>query len=188
MRRIGRAAAAATLTLAASGCIGATDRTDFDAEVRARGGGLTSAWIAESLDLVAAEVGVTATSDLQLLALSINSPNRSLSVQARRGDEPAFADSVLVNQGRVVSVTPIRDADQLPLDEITFTVGQVPLADIETLGDTALREFGESDGYVDRISISLENGRPVIDVSLESARRTGRATFDADGTFIEMSR
>lgn len=188
MRRLTRGLGAVLLTFAASGCIGATDRADFDTEVRARGGGLTSAWIAEGLDLVASEMSVTPTSELQLVTLAINSTDRSLSAQARRGDQNNFVDVVVVKQGEVVAITPVQDADQLPLDDITFTLSQLPLANIETLGDTALREFGEADGFINRINVSLREGSPMITVSLASARRTGKASFTADGTFIEMTR
>ncbi|BAN00433.1 hypothetical protein [Ilumatobacter coccineus] len=188
MPRISRALAAIALAFAMSGCIGATDRADFDAEVRARGGGLTSAWIAEALDLVAAEVSVSPTSEMQLLTLSINPPNRSMSATARRGDEPSFADSVVVSQGNVVAVSPIQNADRAPLDEVTFTVGEVALSDIESVGDEALREFGETDGFIDAITITLNNGEPVMAMSLSSARRTATARFEADGTFIEVLR
>lgn len=188
MDRLARGLAATLLAFAASGCIGATDRADFDTEVRARGGGLTSAWITEGLDLVASEVNVTPTSDLELVTLAINSTDRSLSAQARRGDQNDFVDVVVVKQGDVVAITPIQDADQLPLDDITFTVDQLPLASIETLGDTALREFGEDDGFISRINVSLRDGSPLITVSLASTRQTGKATFTADGTFIEMTR
>lgn len=188
MHRLASGLAATLLAIAASGCIGATDRADFDAEVRARGGGLTSAWIAEALDLVAGEVSVTPTSELELVTLAINSTDRSVSAQARRGDQNNFVDVVIVKQGEVVAITPVQDADQLPLDDITFTLSQLPLENIETLGDTALREFGEADGFVSRINVSLRDGSPVITVSLVSARRTGKASFTADGTFIEMTR
>lgn len=183
-----RSLAIATLALAASGCIGATDRADFDAEVRARGGGITSAWIAEGVDLIAAEVGVSGTSEMQMVTLSISPPNRTVTGQARRGDQPNFVDVVTVKEGAVVSITPIQDADQLPLDDITFRADSVPIAEIEALGDTALAEFGEDDGFVTMISVSLNNGEPMITMSLASARRTARALFDASGTFLEVTR
>lgn len=183
-----RALAAAALAFAMSGCIGATDRADFEAEVRARGGGLTTAWVAEALDLIAAEVAVSPTSDVELMTLSINPPNRSVAVTARRGDDPKFADSVVVRQGQVVSVSPVQDADQLPLDEVTFAVGEVALDDLERVGDEALTEFGEADGFVNSITVSLADGEPVMSMSLSSARRTATARFEADGTFIEVIR
>ncbi len=179
--------AVAVFAIAATGCIGATDRADFDAEVRARGGGITSAWIAEGVDLIADAVGITNTADMQFVTLTIGPPNRTVTGQARRGDQPDFVDVVTVKEGSVVSITPIQDADRLPLDDITFRAGQVPIDDIEALGDTALAEFAQPDGFVTMISVSLRNGEPVITMSLASARRTGRALFDADGTFLEVT-
>jgi hypothetical protein len=130
---------------------------------------------------------VPAAENIEFLTLTLDGTNRVLTVTARRGDRPDFVDSVVVREGEVVSVSPLQDADQLPLDEITIPLGSVPIDRLEELADEALDQFGEDDGFVSTINVALTNGAPTVTFSLESARRTGTAVFGADGTLIEMT-
>lgn len=177
-----------TLALVISGCIGATDRADFDAEVQARGGGVSTAWIGVAIDAVAAEVGAASASELMVISLDVDPTKRALVVVARRGDEPDFVDTVVVRDGEVVAATPMQDADQLPLDEVMIRVGDLPIDDLEALSDEALEEFGEPDGFVGSILMSLQSGVPTVRIAVESARRTGFVLFDQSGRFIEVTR
>jgi len=168
------------------GCIGATDRSEFNAEVRARGGGLTTEWVDEALSLVADEVGAPSPDALELLTMTISTSSRAVTVQARRGDRPDFVDTVTVVEGEVLAVQPMQDADELPLDELVIRVDELPLADVDELGDRALAEFGEEEAFVDSIRISIFNSEHRIDVDVESERRTGRIRFDVDGNVVEV--
>ena len=181
-------AAVALVSIVTSGCIGATDRADFDEEVRSRGGGISSTWIDESLDAAANALGLTDATDLEFLTLSINGTTRTVIVNGRRGDRPDYVDSVAVRQGDVVSVAPLQDADELPLDDITIPLEDVPIDDIETLVDIALADFGEVDASVATITVSLAGGTPTITMRLASARRTGTAEFDLDGELVRVPR
>lgn len=174
--------------VATSGCIGATDRADFDAEVRARGGGISSVWIADAIDLIAAEVGAGDRSELEVLAVTITPGQRSVTATARRADRPDFVDNVTVIEGDVRGVSPMQDADQLPLDDLAVPVDDLPLDRVEELTDLALAEFGEADGYVRSMRFALISGERRIDVDVESARRTGSVLFDGDGNFLEITR
>ncbi len=187
-RRVRFLAAVALVPIVAAGCIGATDRADFDDEVRARGGGIASPWIDESLDAAAIALGLTDATDLEFLTLSINGSSRTVVVNGRRGDRPDFVDSVAVRQGDVVSVAPLQDADELSLDDITIPLADVPIDDIETLIDVALADFGETDASVATITISLAGGAPTITMRLQSARRTGTAEFDLAGELVRVPR
>lgn len=177
-----------TAALAASGCIGATDRPDFEAEVRARGGGVSTTWIADALDLAAVELGAARAADLDAMNLRVNSTARTVVVMARRADRPDFVDNVVVREGEVLSVSPLQDADQLPLDEITFAVGDLPIDRLEEIADEALQAFDEADAFVEYISVSITQGQPLIRVGVDSSRRTGVVVFDASGTLVEVDR
>lgn len=188
MPRGGRACAIAVLALAASGCIGATDRADFDAEVRARGGGVTNDWVADAIGEVATSVGASATDPLSVLAITVSPLARTVTVIARRNDRPEFVDTVVVRDGDVVATTPMRDADAMPLDELTVPVSELPIEDVEELSDRALAEFGESDGFVSSIRFAIVDDDRVIQVDVESARRTATVEFDGDGNVIGVPR
>lgn len=179
---VGWVAAGVVLT----GCIGATDRSEFDAEVRARGGGLTAEWIDEALSLVADEVGAPSAGALELLTMTITTSSRAVTVQARRGDRPDFVDTVTVVESEVLAVQPMQDADDLPLDQLAIRIDELPLDDIEGLGDRALAEFGEDEAFVESIRISIVDSEHRIVVDVESERRTGRVLFDVDGEIMEV--
>ena len=82
-----------------TGCIGATDRSDFDEEVRSRGGGVTVDWIAESMDIVAVSVGVFALSSAAIgaalsmvivtVAVSVSVPSLIVYVKVSTPVKPA---------------------------------------------------------------------------------------------------
>ena len=178
--------AGATVPILVTGCIGATDRSEFDDEVRRRGGGITSAWIDDALDVAAAELDVADGDDLEVLTLLINGTSRTVTVNARRGDRPEFVDSVTVREGEWFATVPIRDADELPLDDLTIALGELPLDALEEMVDTALVEFGEPDSYVTTVSVSRGSGEPRITMQIASIRRTGAAVFDANGVLQEI--
>lgn len=188
MLRWVRVLALVTASLVGAGCIGATDRADFDDEVRRRGGGISVTWIDESLAAAATELNVAPPGAMEFLTLTINGTSRTLTINARRGDQPAFVDSVTVREGEVVAVAPIQDADELPLDELVVAVDDTPLADVEELVDAALAEFDETDAFVTTISITSNDGEPTTTFQLASERRTGSATFDATGQLVEVRR
>lgn len=176
------------MTVVLAGCIGAVDRSEFDAEVRARGGGVTSTWIVESFDAVARSVGGTSASELQTLSFNVNTTNRTATVVTRRVDRPEFVDTVVVRQGDVVSTAALQDADSLPLDDLSVPFAALPMDQIEELSDRSLSEFGEPDGFVAAIRLDSIGGGHQIIVKLESARFTADVTFSTDGTFIGIER
>lgn len=180
--------------LALTGCVGAVDRVDFDAEIRSRGGGVAVDWVQESLDAIAQEVGAPNVATLQVITLTITPSSFVTVVQARRSDRPDFVDTVAALDGEVISVTPRQNADELPLDEITISAEDLPLADIEVLVDDALAAFvadiGDDavsgDAFVTLIQVSVIDSVHVVDVSVESVRRTGVVRFDVDGSLVEV--
>jgi hypothetical protein len=164
------------------------DRPEFDAEVQRRGGGVTNGWILDGLSSVADEVGAGGVEGLSVMTMTITPTNRSLVVQARRGDRPDFVDTVTVIQGDVVAVTPVQDADELPLDEITIPLTDLPFDGWDELADRALAELGFEGGYVNHISLSVVQGEHRLGVFVDSPRETGRVTFDVEGRLLETHR
>ncbi len=171
-----------------SACIGATPRDEFNAEVRARGGGLTTDVLDEALTVVAGEFGVTDWRTLEVLALTVLPGNRTVSASVRDPRTPDFVDTVVVKDGDVLSVTPTRDADELPLDELVVVLGTVALDPLETLTATALAAFDEPDGYIESLSLSRVAGEALIRIDVESARRTATVIFDGAGNLVEIDR
>jgi hypothetical protein len=183
-----RTGIAALLVTLLTGCIGAMDRPEFDAEVQRRGGGIADEWILDGLTAVADEVDAGSIDELSVITMTITPTNRSLVVQARRGDRPDFVDTVTVIQGDVVGVSPVQDADELPLDEIMIPVTELPIDGWDELGDRALAELGFDGGYVDHISLSVVQGEHRLNVYVDSPRETGWVTFDREGRLLETHR
>lgn len=183
-----RTALAVLVATTLSGCIGAMDRPDFVAEVQRRGGGIADEWILDALASVAGEVGAGSIDDLSVMTMTITPSNRSLVVQARRSDRSDFVDTVTIVQGDVVGVTPVQDAGELPLDEITIPVTDLPIDGWDELGDRALAELGFDGGYVSHISLSVSQGEHRLAVYVDSPRETGWVTFDTDAQLVETHR
>ncbi|MGI9645562.1 MAG: hypothetical protein ACR2O6_09670 [Ilumatobacteraceae bacterium] len=172
--------------VALTGCIGATTRDDFDEEVRARGGGLTSTFVDDSLAAIAAEYDVADWRTLSALSLVIQPGDRLVTATVRDPARLDFVDTKVVVDAEVRSTTPLQDAGDLPLDAITFPLGSVAIVPVEPLATAALDAFGEEGGFVQSMAASLTAGEVTIRVDLESARRTATATFDAEGTLVGL--
>lgn len=178
----GRLLGAVLATVALAGCVGATPRDEFEAEVRARGGGLSNEFITGSLDVMAAEVGATSWTELEVLALSARPGNRSVTANVRNAVRPDFVDTIAVVDGEVASSTPIQDAGDLPLDEVVIPLGGLPLDRVEDLADEALAAFDQPGGYVEALGVVRTGSGVRIDIDVESDRETATVTFSSDGT------
>lgn len=188
MPSIVRRLVAVAAVVALTGCIGATPRDEFDAEVRARGGGLSNSFVTDGLDALAAHAGAAAWQDLDVLFLTVTPGSRSLTASARNPARDDFVDTIVVRDGEVVSSTPVQDADELPLDEIVVPLGAVALDRVEDIVDRALEAFDDPTGFVERLTVSRAQGDVRIVVELESDRVTATATFDADGNLTGIER
>ena len=71
----------------ATSCVGAVDRADFDAAIRSRGGGLTTALVRDGLGALAARYGVA---DVQVTNVDV-APVETLDVTVRN---PAKSDQL----------------------------------------------------------------------------------------------
>ncbi len=168
------------------GCVGSTDRAAFEEETRARGGGISGAQIESMIVQAAEEVAVTDPATLEILSLRIDANGRTGTIQARRGDRPDFVDLVAFRSDEVISVQPMQDADPAEVAEDAFGVTDVALGDAELLVDAAIVAFGDPDTLVSDFSVRRRGDLGIlIEVGLESTRRTGEVLFDGAGNLLD---
>lgn len=185
-RQVGVVAAAGVL-LVATGCVGATSRADFTAEIRARGGGVTAALPAEVLDAVADDLGVD-LAGLTVRSVTINPEANTARVEVRDPAVPANVDSYVWHNDSLDEPEPVRLSAGDDLDAAVFSPASVAFDDIEVMTDRALDEFGEPDGYVTTINVHRLQEQVTIAMSLQSARADGTARFTAAGELMSVER
>ncbi|MFI6430408.1 hypothetical protein [Rhodococcus oryzae] len=178
---VGRSAAwtamAIAVTFGATACIGAVDRADFDAAMRARGGGMTTAVVRDAMAALALEYGVT---ELQVTSVNIG-PVETVDVTVRNPARPDQLDSFTFDGRYLSEPTPVPVSAHDDLDAQSFSLGEVPALDrVESLVDDALADTAFDDGQVTGISVNrTEAIRPTVMV--ESPRSRALVVFDADG-------
>ena len=168
--------------LAASGCIGATDRRDFEAEIERRGGGVTSELVADPLDRLRAEIGVN---DPELLSLTVSPLTRTVVMEVRDPTRRRNVDRYVSRGGRLDDPEPVRISASDDLDARTFRPSDLPaLDDLEGVADRAIEALEFGDAHVDSINVGVRNGAPVLSVHVSSPRSVGTAVFDGDGALL----
>jgi hypothetical protein len=183
--RAGRASLAA-LAIAASlgvtGCVGATDRADFEAEIERRGGGVTSELVAQPLDRLREAIGVD---DPELLLLSMTPLTRTVVLEVRDPAQRRNVDRYVSRGGGLDDPEPVQVSASDDLDARTFRPSELPaLGDLEGLADQAIAALEFEDAYVDSMSVGLRNGEPVLSVHVTSPRSVGSAVFDGTGNLL----
>ncbi len=171
--------------LVGGGCIGTTDREDFNEIIRQRGGGLTSDL---PLDAVGAVGEVLGVDDFEVRSMTVTPLSETVVLDVR---DPAISENLdryVVRRGDVDSVEPIRLTADYDLDRETFPVSGLALDGTEAMADAALAQFDPSDGYVGSMTVSQQgDGVVVIQLGLESPRATGTALFTAGGELVEVT-
>jgi hypothetical protein len=187
-RRAGLALACAAALGVGAGCVGTTDRSDFNEEIQARGGGLTSELPSSAVAAVAASLGVD---DFEVRTLTVTPLDGTVVLDVRDPAVPENLDRYVVHRESVWQVEPIRLSAGDDLDTQTFPVSGVALDQVEAMVDTALAEFAAG-GYVSALTIYRSEDDSaddiVITLALESPRAAGTALFTADGDLIEVVR
>lgn len=179
---------AAVVAVIGSGCIGTTDRAEFNETIRQRGGGLTSELPGDAVAAVAAELDV-AVDDVEVRTVTVTPLDATVVLEVRDPAVPGNLDRYVVRRGAVDEVAPIRLAASDDLDAQTFPVAGLALDEVESMVDAALAEFGPG-GYVS----SLSAGRTgpgdgvVIQLALESPRAAATARFTPGGELLEVTR
>jgi hypothetical protein len=174
----------AATTLA--GCVGAIDRSDFDDEIKRRGGGLTSDLTVDAFAALGERTGAT---DPELLHLTISLPSRVVSFEARDPQRRDQVDGYTFRGGDLSDGDPVQVTGSEPLEARTFRASELPaLTDLESLADEALAALGFADSYVSSVGVWGTTNPPEITLSVESPRSRGSVRFTGDGTLIEAVR
>lgn len=175
-------ALAVAASLGVSGCVGATDRADFEAEIERRGGGVTSELAAQPLDRLRDALDVD---DPELLLLSISPLTRTVVLEVRDPVQRRNVDRYVSRGGGLDDPEPVQVSASDNLDARTFRPSELPaLGDLEGLADEAIAALGFQDAHVDAISVGLRNGDPVLSVHVTSPRSVGTAVFDGAGNLL----
>ena len=187
-RWAGLALASATALGVGAGCVGTTDRSDFNREIQVRGGGLTAELPSSAVDVVAASLEVD---DFEVRTLTVTPLDGTVVLDVRDPAAPENLDRYVVHRGSVRQVEPIRLTSADDLHTQTFPVSGVALDQVEAMVDAALAEFA-ADGYVTSLTVYRSAdaiaGNIVITLALESPRAAGTALFTGDGDLIEVVR
>jgi hypothetical protein len=182
-----RLAGACACALALTACIGSIDRTEFEAEIDARGGGISSALVADAFDAVRARLGVA---DFETDGVYVSS--QLVTMDVRDPIDRDAMDSYAYRLGSLDDPRPVRvSASDAPLDATVFPVSEVPVDALDLLVAITLRELDIARAVPQSIAISrraLDGGPVEIRVSVESVRASGSATFDTAGDLIEVQR
>lgn len=168
-------ALAAALVL--TGCIGATSRTDFDTEVRERGGGLSADLLIEAAERVESRQGDTG----RLLIRNATLSHLSGSLQVSSEDFPREVDSWSWSEGSVRGPTPAGNADDSELDE-HFTVDVLDAEVIEGAIDAAVVASGLRGAWAESVSFTGRAGNTYeARFSVTNRRETQSWSFGPDG-------
>ncbi|WP_433227878.1 hypothetical protein [Actinomadura formosensis] len=177
-----RLATALALVTATTAC-GAMHVDEFHRQIRIRGGGLTTALVRDAMDALAVEYR---SKDLSLTALTLKSPDASLTARVRDPRHPDRLDEFTYTEEGLGDRSPVKVSAHDDLDRMAFPIKDVTaLGNVEKLVDTALVR---TDGHVDSVEVSRAGAAPEISVAVSSPRTDAVVTFKADGQFLKVTR
>jgi len=174
------------VAVAVGGCVGATSRDEFDAEVIERGGGLVPALPLDAIATLEAELG---TDDAAFEQITITPQARVVSMTVQDPSRPSNLDDYVVREGDLSDPRPVQLSGGESLESALFSADDVPaLGRLDELGATAARELGIDDGVVTSVVVSRAGGDLRLLMSVESDRARGSAVFTPDGELVEAAR
>jgi hypothetical protein len=183
---------AATLlgALLLTGCIGSVSRSEFEAELQSRGGGLHESLITDVIDDMADRLG---TDDFQLMSLSASPESAVVTMQVRDPRDPRNVDTYTFRSGKLFDSEPVRVSVDEDLDAAAIDVQDLALDQLNEMVDAALEAYDVEGAYVTSVNVSHlpdpdEPGEQIAGfrMFLESPRSTATALFDAEGTLLEV--
>ncbi|MGX1810161.1 hypothetical protein ACWIGI_30975 [Nocardia sp. NPDC055321] len=200
--------------LAAAGCAGAIDRADFEAQMRARGGGLVSALPQGAISALSQRLGgapvqatvlvITAPDSARFRAVLFDQPahvtaffdDRDLTsreaavwLRVRPPNQPRELDDYSYLLGGLGSPEPVRVSAREDLDAESFTLSEVSgLSRVEDIVDTALARSELTDGYVSVIVVGRFGDEVRIVANVVSPRAETVVEFDHTGAFTRVRR
>jgi hypothetical protein len=182
--------AAAAAVLAVGACVGATDRDDFTAAARTRGGGLDGGLVAAAVDAVEDDLGVDG---IRVRAMTVGFGYVTLEVQVPSDpdelDAYRFGASARFGGDGLGDPSPVtRHAHEPPLDSEVFEPGAAGIDRFDGMVAAALEAADLRGGYASGASIrrpAADGGDPLTSVTVTNDRRTVVVTFAADGSLLE---
>lgn len=202
------------LTLAATGCVGAVDRADFEERVQVRGGGLVTALPAGAISALQRRLGAA---DLEASVILLAAPNSS-SFQFIMLDQPPQVTAALNGGGALSGRYPVarlrirvpQQPDQLDdysyaletlseptpvqalagdLNNTTFAIDQVPaLRRVEEIVDTSIAHGGLDDAHVSALLVYRSGRDVLVTVNVVAPRGVTVLQFDHAGTLLRVQR
>ena len=176
----------AALVVVLSGCVGATPRDEFEAEVIERGGGLVPSLPLDAIAAVEAELG---TDPVALESMTITPLARIVSMTVQDPARPANLDDYVVREGELSEPRPVQVSGTEGFDSLLFTAEDVPaLERLDEVGDAAAEALEIDDGVVTSVVVTRAGETLRMLVSVESPRARGTAVFTPEGDLIEAAR
>lgn len=162
------------MPLLVSGCVGSIDREAFDAEIRARGGGIDADRLLDALD------DVTARADGEVLIREATVTVLSVTVAVSPVSHPEEVDLWFVGSGlRGPDPTSNLDPDEL---DAWFTADTVDPPRVEEAIDAALERSELRDPWASSLTLDGAAGETwTASVVLTNERATEVWTFGPDG-------
>ena len=176
------------MVVACAGCVGATDRADFEEEIESRGGGFSEDIVTDAVAELADEVG---TGDFEITHLTVSPLVPVVSARVRNPAAPDEVDDYTFRGDELVEVEPVRLSSDTDLDAEVLPITDFALDRLDEAVDTALDEFGATDGYATSVQLSVTPSSAVaadpvgqVVVHVESPRAAATVRFTADGELV----
>lgn len=166
------------------GCIGSISDEDFDRKVEERGGGLSEDLVQEAVAALQEEFHGQ-TVEFTSIGISPARITMEVRVPGTAEDLDMYAYGSSGAHGGVGLSDPEPVPNQKSLEGELFRANQVELDQLDEMVDEALAEADLAGGFAEGASIS-RTGTVGVSVNVKNERRTVYATFDANGTFLEV--
>lgn len=166
-------------------------RSEFQAEVRSRGGGFSQRLMLGPIAKLADTFG---TDDFDVLTFVTQTDSATTLIDARNPKAPAQVDRYFFRGTHLQRSEPVRVAANDDLDAKSIGVRDLAFHRLDAMVDKALAEYKTDGGYVTQVFVGQVSGQSIkpgtfgFGVKLESPRSSATAIFDANGTFLTLER
>lgn len=180
---------AVTGVLVLGACIGSIGQDEFEDRVRARGGGLDGALLADAVDAVEEDLDVD---EIRLRAVDVKPGAVTLQVQVPTDPEELdtyrFGSSGRYGGRGLSGPTPVaRGPGDQPLDEQLFDPDTAGFAHFDAMVAEALQAAEVERGWASGATIGRAGDGAVTTVTVTNERRTAAVSFAPDGTLLEVA-
>lgn len=120
---------------------------------------------------------------------NVNFSEHRTQIIAQNPRAPENFDSYVYWKGDVsTSAISTRGDDEARMTQNLFDLDTVPFEKLPELARVAIETLAIDGAAVQSVSVTKSDGSLVVDVSLQSPRRSGRVRFDARGTVLSANR